>query len=277
LRFEVEEPKIHYSLFTIDYKSVWVKPNGLFFRINNMPLKAANVLLIAVLVCLVFISCGKGNGYSPYNPAPPYDPPPANTKRYLALGDSYTVGQSLPKEESFPAQLITTLRVQGYPFSDAEIIATTGWTTGNLLDAIASKTVDKPYDLVSLLIGVNNQYQRRSLEEYRAQFTTLLNKAITFAGNNPAHVIVLSIPDYSVTPYASSADRNEIARQIDSFNAVNVEISVDRKVNYVDITPESRKALNDDTLVAADGLHFSAKEYRIWVDMLLPSVRQILK
>jgi lysophospholipase L1-like esterase len=230
-----------------------------------------------ILLLPLLLSCVKDNDV--LSQPPPLIPVgnPVIKKSYLALGDSYTVGQSLPREESFPFQLVSSLNAAGYPVSTPEIIATTGWTTANLLDATENKTATNPYDLVTLLIGVNNQYQGRTIDEYRQQFTVLLNRSIVLAGNKPAHVVVLSIPDYSVTPYASSSNRQKIAAEIDSFNAVNLKVSVELKVNYIDVTPESRKALQDASLIAGDGLHFSAREYGRWVDLMLPAVRQILK
>jgi lysophospholipase L1-like esterase len=135
----------------------------------------------------------------------------------------------------------------------------------------------KKYDVVTLLIGVNNQYQRRSIAEYRTEFTALVEKSIQFTANKPAAVVVLSIPDYSVTPYAQYLDRQKIASEIDAFNQVNKEISGQFNVNYIDITGESRKAATDPSLVASDGLHFSGKAYHVWAQLLAPVMKNILQ
>jgi lysophospholipase L1-like esterase len=196
---------------------------------------------------------------------------------YLALGDSYTIGESVDSSQRYPVQALQQL----YPGDHPHIIATTGWTTGNLLDAIDGAGLDTNYEAVSLLIGVNNQYQGRSQEEYSQQFTALLKAAIHLAGDRSGHVLVLSIPDYSVTPFARNRntapagldpDRTNrfIAAQIDSFNSINNRIAAAFKVHYLDVTTESRKALGDPSLIAADGLHFSGKEYAIWAKMMEP-------
>ncbi|MEJ7913758.1 MAG: GDSL-type esterase/lipase family protein [Chitinophagaceae bacterium] len=202
----------------------------------------------------------------------------SSIKSYLALGDSYTIGQSVPKNERYPAQTVAMLRTAGYSnLQAAEIIATSGWTTGNLLQALKNKSYYPNYDLVTLLIGVNNQYQGGSLQQYRSQFSALLVKSIRFAGNRPNRVIVLSIPDYSVTPFATSSDRKKIARDIDSFNVVNKHIADHYKVNYLNVTEESRKAAQNPSLIAYDGLHFSGKEYTVWTSMLVAKMMEVLK
>lgn len=197
---------------------------------------------------------------------------------YLALGDSYTIGESVAPEDRYPAQVMRALCAQGYSCGEQpDIIATTGWTTGDLLRAMA---LDKPatgYQAVSLLIGVNNQYQGRSQEEYRTEFTELLKQAIGLAGGKPAHVLVLSIPDYSVTPFAEHSDTAYIARQIDSFNLINARIAAEFHVNYLDVTAESRKAAGDRSLVAGDGLHFSGKEYGVWAGLMMPVLKEMMK
>lgn len=192
---------------------------------------------------------------------------------YLALGDSYTIGESVSADERYPVQAMQAAGIPGQP----DIIATTGWTTRDLLAALASEKPVSGYPIVSLLIGVNNQYQGRSQEEYREEFTTLLQKAIGLAGDRPAHVIVLSIPDYSVTPFARGSGRDTavIAAQIDSFNVINHAIALQYGVVWLDVTGESRKAATDATLLAADGLHFSGKEYGIWAKLMAPVMATI--
>lgn len=179
-------------------------------------------------------------------------------RRYLALGDSYTIGESVPASERFPVQLARALGL-----GEPQIIAKTGWTTDELNAAIDAADPRGPFDLVTLLVGVNNQYRGRSADEYRTQFAALLDRAIGFAGGDAGKVIVVSIPDWGVTPFAEGRDRAKIAREIDQFNAINREEAAREGARWVDITPISRR--NDPTLVAADGLHPSGKQYAEWV------------
>jgi lysophospholipase L1-like esterase len=200
-----------------------------------------------------------------------------STKTYLALGDSYTIGQSVPDYERFPVQTVTYLRAKNISIKDADIIAVTGWTTADLLNALNANPPKENYSFVTLLIGVNNQYQGRTLDEYKLQFTELLNRSIAYAGNNKQHVFVLSIPDYSVTPFADGRDTTQIAKEIDEFNDANKTISLNAGVNYIDITAISRNAKNDALLIAKDGLHPSGSQYTKWVDLLAPSMLQQIK
>lgn len=194
---------------------------------------------------------------------------------YLALGDSYTIGESVPAEDRWPDQLVTLLEDGGLK-TDLTIIARTGWTTSELWQGIQTEEIQPPYDLVSLLIGVNNQYRGYNIHEYRDQFNFLLHKSIDYAGGNAKHVVVLSIPDWGVTPYASSRDRENIAREIDQFNLINRELSEKIGAHYVDVTPVSREAVNDKALTAPDGLHPSGKMYTLWAKKTLPIVKEIL-
>jgi lysophospholipase L1-like esterase len=197
---------------------------------------------------------------------------------YLALGDSYTIGESVEAEGSFPYQLAAELTKAKHPISKPDIIATTGWTTDELIDAISkSDTKDKKYDLVTLLIGVNNQYRGYNQETYRAEFIQLLNTAIAHANGNKNRVFVLSIPDWGVTPFADGRDRSQIAYEIDLFNAINKQETQKAGVAYIDITPISKQAAIDPTLNAEDGLHPSAKMYGLWVKEVLPVVEKGLK
>jgi len=197
--------------------------------------------------------------------------------RMLALGDSYTIGESLSAQENFPFQTIQILRGKGYDFRDPDIIAKTGWTTDELSIAIERAQINATYDFVTLLIGVNNQYRGRSTKEYNGEFESLLKKAIGFANNHPGNVFVLSIPDWGVTPFAEDRNRIEIANEIDSFNEINKSISLKFKVNYIDITPGSREAKNNSVLVASDGLHPSALEYKKWANKLAIEIEKELK
>lgn len=194
---------------------------------------------------------------------------------YLALGDSYTIGQSVEVGERYPVQLVDRLRADSLDYASPDIIAVTGWTTADLLSAMPDKTPTPVYNAVSLLIGVNNQYQHLSQDDYRTQFTTLLRQAIKLAGDKPSHVIVLSIPDYSVTPFAKEHNTAYIAAQIDSFNIINREVAAAYHVHYIDVTGESRRAADDPSLIAPDNLHFSGKEYAVWVAMMEPIVKDL--
>lgn len=196
---------------------------------------------------------------------------------FLALGDSYTIGQSVPASERWPVQLAAALRAEGVAIGDPQIIATTGWTTDELSGGIDAADPHGPYRLVTLLIGVNNQYRGRDIKEFRTQFRGLLNRAVSFAGGIASRVIVVSIPDWGVTPYAEGRDRAQIGREIDSFNGVCREEAERAGAAFVDITPGSRHAASDSSLVADDGLHPSGKMYRQWVEQILPVARQALR
>lgn len=191
---------------------------------------------------------------------------------YLALGDSYTIGASVSEQERFPEQLTGMLQADRISVLTPDIIATSGWTTGDLINALNTNPPTKKYSFVTLLIGVNNQYQGRSLEEYKTQFTGLLTKAISYADNIKNHLFVLSIPDYSVTPFGLWRDTLKIAQEIDQFNEANKNISLAAGVHYVDITPISREAKNDPTLIAGDGLHPSGAQYYRWDKLLEPMI-----
>jgi hypothetical protein len=186
---------------------------------------------------------------------------------YLALGDSYTIGESVLLTQSFPYQLVQLLRRKGHSFTAPEIIAKTGWTTDELVSGMEGFEFLNKYDFVTLLIGVNNQYRGRSVEEYTTEFEKILEKAIALA-EKKSHVIVVSIPDYSVTPFSKDKDPEKTSHEIDVFNAVNKALSVQYKVQYVEITQESREALENPALIAADGLHPSPLEYEKWAQKL---------
>ncbi len=192
----------------------------------------------------------------------------------LSLGDSYTIGEQVDEAERFPNQTVLQLHSKGIYFDKPKIIATTGWTTDELLTAIEKETLQTPYDFVTLLIGVNNQYRGRPEEEYRKEFVQLLDLAISFAGEKKSHVVVLSIPDWGVTPFAEGRDRNNIASQIDRFNAINMEESMKHGVHYVDITAISRNAATDESLVASDGLHPSGKMYAQWAELVAAVIKK---
>jgi len=203
--------------------------------------------------------------------------PPAPPARYLALGDSYTIGESVPDAARWPNRLAQLLRAEGITLANPEIIARTGWTTDELWQGIQANPPQGTYDLVSLLIGVNNQYRGYSVDEYREEFSFLLNKSIEYAGGDANRVIVLSIPDWSVTPFAIGRRVDLISNEIHLYNAINREETESAGAHYVDITPISRDALEDKSLLAFDGLHPSAQMYKLWVEAALPSVLEIFK
>lgn len=186
---------------------------------------------------------------------------------YLALGDSYTIGEQVPLAESFPYRTVQILRKKGLEISSPEIIAKTGWTTGELLTAVSETIFLKNYDFVSLLIGVNNQYRGRNVEEYKPEFENLLNQSIAFVGNSPERVFVLSIPDWGVTPFAEGRDRNKIADEIDNYNEACKIITKNSGCTFIDITTAQREH-NNAEMLAADGLHPSGKEYVKWSEKL---------
>jgi lysophospholipase L1-like esterase len=197
-------------------------------------------------------------------------------KTYLALGDSYTIGQSVSPQERFPAQTAALLRQQNINIKVPQYIATTGWTTANLLSAIASQNLQPRYDVVTLLIGVNDQYQGVDTASYRQRFTQSLLKAIELAGLK-SHVFVVSIPDYSVTPFVAASDKAKVRQEIDWFNAINLQVSQQMNITYVDIIPSSREGATNAALIAGDGLHPSGLEYKKWAAMLAPLIRQVLQ
>ena len=193
-----------------------------------------------------------------------------HTVRYLALGDSYTIGESVPASERFPVQLARELNL-----GEPQIIAKTGWTTDELNAAIDQAHIEGPFELVTLLIGVNNQYRGRDAEQYRGELAELLQRAIRFAGGNASRVVVVSIPDWGVTPFAEGRDRAQIASDIDRYNAVNREEAQRAGARYVDITPISRG--DDPELVAGDKLHPSGKQYTEWVRLIAPVAREAIR
>jgi lysophospholipase L1-like esterase len=201
----------------------------------------------------------------------------SKTYTYLALGDSYTIGEQVAARDNFPHQTVALLAKDNFSFQQPVIVAKTGWTTDELQVGIALAGLDKKYDFVSLLIGVNNQYRGRDKAEYAQQFEKLLRQSIQFAGNIPEHVFVLSIPDWGVTPFAEGRDRNQIADEIDAFNSINKDLASKYNVHYIDITPGTRQAYNDLSLLAEDQLHPSGKEYSSWAQELARAIRKQVK
>ncbi len=196
--------------------------------------------------------------------------PSAKKYYYLALGDSYTIGESVAAPDNFPNQVYAMMKNDTVNFQLPRIIAQTGWTTDELEGGIVAANTAEPlrssYDFVSLLIGVNNQYRSSPVASYRPGFEELLRKAIRYAGDRPDRVVVLSIPDWSVTPFASGRDSVKVAMEIDAYNAANKQIALQYNVHYINITPWTREVATDNTLLAADGLHPSGKEYKRWAE-----------
>jgi lysophospholipase L1-like esterase len=192
---------------------------------------------------------------------------------FLALGDSYTIGESVAESERWPMQFVELMKAAGKDFETPEIVAKTGWTTDELSRAIADANPKGPYDMVSLLIGVNNQYRNYSPQLYKKEFIQLLEQAIEFAGKNANHVVVISIPDWGATPFAEGRDRAKIALEIDHYNSINREIAGAYGVTYIDITPHSRIAETNASMVAEDKLHPSGGVYTYWAKRVFDEMK----
>ena len=211
-------------------------------------------------IIILFISCSTEEKYS-------------NKKlNYLALGDSYTVGEGVKYENSFPVQLVNDLKFDGIKIDSINIIAKTGWTTSKLIDSLSTYN-NKKYDLVTLLIGVNNQYRGLNISDYIVEFENLLLRSISYSKNS--NVFVLSIPDYGVTPFAVDMDREKISKEIDEYNRINKEISKKYNIEYFNVTDISRLAEFDSTLLTNDRLHPSKKMYKMWVNELKVKVSEV--
>lgn len=195
--------------------------------------------------------------------------------RYLALGDSYSIGEGVPEAGRWPVQLAVRLRREGVALDDPTIVATTGWTTDELSAAMDATSFTPPYELVSLLIGVNNQYRGRGADEYRDEFLRLLDRAVALAGHRSERVLVLSIPDWGVTPFAHGSGRDvlRIASELDVYNAIAREEAERRGAHFVDITGISRQ---HPALLAEDGLHPSAAQYALWTEAAVPTAVAML-
>jgi len=196
---------------------------------------------------------------------------------YLALGDSYTIGEQVPLHENFPYQTTELLRLKKIDIADPVIVAKTGWTTNELAMAIREEGIKEIFSFVTLLIGVNNQYRGRDLDNYKKEFTQLLDQAILFANGHTQNVFVLSIPDWGVTPFAHDRDRDRITLEIDSYNMANKALTELHKCNYLNITASTRSNGVKSEYIAEDGLHPSGKEYKIWAEQLAPMIEKTLK
>ena len=198
------------------------------------------------------------------------------TPRFLALGDSYTIGTSVEESKRWVNELVRLMRQDSVQISDPEVIAHNGWTTGDLLAALDKEKPKGPYDLITLMIGVNNQFQGQPIENYRKDLQALFAVATRLAGGDPRKIVVLSIPDYSVTPFAQDKDPDKIAAQVVKFNAVLLDETHRARARMVDITPVSRFAKVNAQLVAEDGLHPSWRLHAVWARLVYPVARPLV-
>jgi lysophospholipase L1-like esterase len=222
--------------------------------------------LIALLSLLVFISCTS-----------PKTPTEAQEFRFLALGDSYTIGESVAENERWPVQLSDSLNSHGFDVIATDIIATTGWTTAELMNGITAENPDSNYNLVSLLIGVNNQFRGYDFEIYEEEFVELVNRAITFAGGDVNRVFMVSIPNYGVTPFGQSRGEDRIRQELLEYDAYANQIADQYGIQFFNITPISEKAKEDESYIANDRLHPSGKMYTEWVELMLGDVKILLE
>lgn len=225
-------------------------------------------LFFCLLVSLSCLSCktSSNNVISESN----------NKYSFLALGDSYTIGESVAKTERWPVQLVSRLNEDGYKVAPPKVIAKTGWTTGDLLSAMRSQlNTTRKFDLVSISIGVNNQYQGGSMEEYEEELRQIFKMALNYSKKREKGVFALSIPDYGVTPFGEN-NAETIRVEIDQFNAIFKKVAADFDVDFYNITPISREAARDPDLIAEDNLHPSALMYRYWVDEIIDEIPQML-
>lgn len=230
-----------------------------------------------LLIFAVLAACASPRVVAPV--AMPTTPGPTTAAiAYLALGDSYTIGEGAAEADRWPVQLAALSRAQGPSLASPDIIARTGWTTAELQAAIAASGNHRTnYGLVSLLIGVNNQYRGQSVELYRREFRQLLATAVAYAGGASGHVVVLSIPDWGQTPFGRGRDQAQIARDIDQFNAVAQAECQAARIAYVDITDFTRGAAGDPSQFTSDGLHYTGAQMRQWAGRALPVVQGLLK
>lgn len=242
------------------------------------------LLLLILLVALT--ACTAVTPTADETPAslPTLEPAPMTPIRYLALGDSYTIGEKVAEKDRWPNQLAALIEASPQ-FQQAagvdedihvRIIARTGWTVNELWQGMQVNPPSGRYDLVSLLIGVNDQYRGLPVDGYRDDFRFMLGKAVEYAGGDPKRVIVLSIPDWGFTPFAADRDTEPISQQIDEFNAINLEETEAVGAHYVDVTVISRMAMDDFDLITGDRLHPSGKMYAMWAEKTLPLALEIL-
>ncbi|QGK75989.1 SGNH/GDSL hydrolase family protein [Flavobacterium sp. SLB02] len=245
--------------------------------------------IVIVILSIFLLSCSSDDSASKTAVIPPVPVTPPKTEipttpisgtvKYLALGDSYTIGQSVCQTCRFPEQLKSSLKTI-YPQTDfsLKVIARTGWTTANLISAVNNENLDADYDLVTLLIGVNNQYQQMDFSVYQKEFPHLLSKAIQLAKGAKKNVIVVSIPDYAYTPFASgysSSKRAQISNEIDQYNTFAENTCISKGVSFISITNITRQS--NSNLIASDGLHPSETTYKLFVDRMIPQAKMILQ
>jgi len=227
-----------------------------------------------ILLCLILlVGCASNVSI----PTPTLGETDMPARRFLALGDSYTIGEHVSAESRWPNQLAKLLEAEGIQ-TEVTIIARTGWTVDELWEGIQVNPPEGTYDLVTLLIGVNDQYRGYPVDGYREKFRFMLEKAVLYAGGHPDKVIVLSIPDWGFTPFAATkGDTEPISQMIDEFNAINLEETKSVGAHYVDVTIISRMALDDFELITGDRLHPSGKMYAMWAEKVLPIALEILR
>lgn len=245
--------------------------------------------IVTLILAVFLLSCSSDEPNSkPVIATPPVVNPPVTNPNttipgavnYLALGDSYTIGQSVCETCRFPEQLKKSLQNMYASTISLKIIATTGWTTSNLISAVNSQNLKPDYDLVTLLIGVNNQYQHRNFSVYEKEFPELVTKAIMLARGDKKNVVVISIPDYAYTPYGQSMAGNQsamISTEIDQYNSFAEKYCSTNQIAFVSITDITRLGLNSPNLVASDGLHPSEMAYKMFVDRMMPQIKIALQ
>jgi acyl-CoA thioesterase-1 len=229
--------------------------------------------LWAFIVILACDACQSNEKAVPYKQSEMDFSVKSDSVTYLALGDSYTIGESVDVAERYPVQIQHLVNLEAalsQKMSDPKIIATTGWTTDELQQGISEADLNGiTYDFVSLLIGVNNQYRGYPIDQYKKEFEELLESAVSFADTRTSNVLIISIPDYGVTPFGQEKDPEKIARELDQYNSIAAEIAANHLVDFISITEISREALHDPSLVAGDQLHPSGLMYKRWVEELL--------
>lgn len=196
---------------------------------------------------------------------------------FLALGDSYTIGESVPLFENFPYQVVQLMRKEKYHFQAPEIVAKTGWTSNELAEHILHNVLNDQYDFVTLLVGVNNQYRGLAIKDFENDFEFLLNKAIHLAGNKSNRVMVLSIPDWGYTPFANGKEIQKISKEIDEYNEVCSNIAKKVKTHFINITDETRAEKNNLQALANDRLHYSKSTHLRWAEKVSSIMKQELK
>ncbi len=234
---------------------------------------------LIIIISIVLASCYNFNN-EPKDQEEMQEAVQQDTKQlsYLALGDSYTIGEGVEEDDRFPNQIMSNTLDTPFVKDQFKIIARTGWTTRNLMDGMDKENLQEGvYDFITLLIGVNNQYQGKPIDQYKEEFEILIDRAIGLVDNDPRKVIVVSIPDYGVTPFAAGRNPDKIADEIDLYNSINKEFAEEKGARYVYITDLTKAAANDPSLLADDHLHPSGKLYEQWVERILPEVNEIIK